>query len=135
MQSGLTEVKWGGIYLYEPPKDDTSEQGALLNQSGSEQAGKRPYIVVSRDWVHKSLPTCVGVPLSTKTHKANSYRIMLPAGELIADIGCEAFRDSVALCDHVRVLSKDQIKKKIGRLSDSAVLAVGNGLAFVFDLR
>lgn len=129
------DVKWGGVYLYEPPKTDRSEQGALLNQSGAEQEGLRPYIVVSRDLVHKNLPTCVGVSLTTKTHKANSYRIMLPAGELIADVGCEPFRDSVALCDHIRVLAKDQIKKKIGRLSDNAIIAVGNGLAYVFDIR
>jgi mRNA-degrading endonuclease toxin of MazEF toxin-antitoxin module len=58
---------------------------------------------------------------------------MLPSAELIADLGCTAFEDSVALCDHVRVLNRDQVKKRIGKLSQNAMIAVG--LAFVFDIR
>jgi mRNA interferase MazF len=129
------DVKWGSIYLYEPPQADSSQQGALLNQSGSEQSGLRPWVIVSRDAVNKNKPTVVGIPLTTRTHKANSYRILLPAGELIADPGCVQFQNSVALCDHVRVLNVDQFRRKIGRLSDKAAVAVGNGLLFIFDLR
>ena len=129
------EVKFGGIYLYEPPKQFTTDQSAFLVQSGSEQSGLRPYIVVSRDVVNKGKPTCVGVSLTTRTQKANSYRIFLPAAELLHDPGCMPFQDSVALCDHIRVLDVNQIKRKIGRLSDTAMPAVGLGIAFVFDLR
>jgi mRNA-degrading endonuclease toxin of MazEF toxin-antitoxin module len=113
----------------------TSEQAALLTQSGAEQEGLRPYIVISRDAVNRNKPTCVGISLTTRTHKANSYRIFLPAGELIPDLGCAPFQDSVALCDHIRVLDISLIKKKIGRLSDKAAVAVGAGLLFIFDLR
>ena len=129
------ELKQGDIVLYEPPTVSQSEQGALLTQSGHEQAGLRPYIVVSRDLVNKNKPTVVGVPLSTKTDKANSYRIQLPNEELIADVGCTPFKDSVALCDHVRVLDTSRLKKKIGKLSANAIAAVGLGLANVFDIR
>ncbi len=129
------DIKQGEIYLYEPPVVSSSEQAALLTTSGSEQAGLRPYIIVSRDIVHRNKPTVVGVPLTTKVNKANSYRIMLPAGELIADLGCSPFQNSVALCDHVRVLDINRFRKKIGRLSENAVLSVGLGLANVFDLR
>ncbi len=129
------EVKYGGIYLYEPPKSDDSEQGALFVQSGSEQAGLRPYIVVSRDAVNKNKPTCVGVAMSTRTKKANSYRILLPGAELIHDPGCYPFQDSVALCDHIRVLDILRIRQRIGRLSDKAAVAVGIGLLYIFDLR
>ena len=118
------EVKHGGIYLYEPP-----------TVSGSEQAGLRPLIIVSRDIVNANKPTAVGVPLTTRMHKANSYRIALPVAELIPDIGCTPFQNSVALCDHVRVLDTGLIKKRIGRASENALLSVGIGLAFVFDLR
>lgn len=74
-------------------------------------------------------------PLSTRVRKANSYRIFLPVAELIHDIGCSEFRDSVALCDHIRVLDTGQIIRRIGRLSDNATVAVGLGIAFVLDLR
>ncbi len=55
------DVVFGGIYLYNPPKSSDSDQGALLIQSGSEQEGLRPYVVVSRDAVNRGKPTCVGV--------------------------------------------------------------------------
>jgi mRNA-degrading endonuclease toxin of MazEF toxin-antitoxin module len=96
----------------------------------------RPFIIVSRDLVNRGRPTAVGVPLSTRTHKANSFRIMLPARELIREVTSKyPFQDSVALCDHVRVLDLKQIKHKIGQLSATATAAVGIGLAYVFDLR
>ena len=129
------EVKYGGIYLYEPPKTSDSEQAALLTTSGHEQAGLRPYVIVSRDAVNKNKETAVGVPLSKNMSKANSYRIALPKEELLPDVGCTPFLNSVALCDHVRVLNTNLIRKKIGRLSDNAILSVGLGLANVFDLR
>ena len=129
------EVKWGGIYLYEPPTSSSSEQSASLVVSGSEQSGLRPYIIVSRDGVNKNKPTAVGVPLTTRIDKANSYRIALPAAELLPDLGTLPFKDSVALCDHVRVIDLARIRKKVGQLSDNAVRAVGLGLAYVFDLR
>jgi mRNA-degrading endonuclease toxin of MazEF toxin-antitoxin module len=132
----MFEVQFGGIYLYEPPTISASEQAALLITSGSGQAGHRPYIIVSRDTVNKGKRTAVGVSLSTKTQKANSYRILLPVAEIITEIGTTyQFKDSVALCDHIRVLDLDQIKYKIGRLSDTAVASVGLGLSFIFDLR
>lgn len=129
------EVKYGGIYLYEPPTESESPQAAILTASGSEQQGLRPFIIVSRDMVNANKPTAVGVPLTTRVKKANSYRVMLPAAELIADLGCASFEDSVALCDHVRVLNLNQIKKRIGKLSQNAAISVSLGLAFVFDIR
>ena len=135
----MPEVKQGEIWLYEPPTASEvidSPQSSILVTSGSEQAGLRPYVIVSRDLVHRGKPNAVGVPLSTRVHKANSYRIKLPLEELLADLGCDAFRPSVALCDHVRVLDLERLRKKIGRLSDNALSAViGLGLAFVFDIR
>lgn len=130
------EVVYGGIYLYEPPTSSTSNQSAILVTSGSEQSGLRPFLIVSRDIVNRGKPTAVGVPLSTRTQKANSYRIFVPVGELIRDAGSTfEFKDSVALCDHIRVLDLNQVKWKIGRISDNGIVSVGVGIAFVFDLR
>lgn len=129
------DIKQGDIYLYEPPISSSSEQSAVLVTSGSEQQGLRPFIIVSREVVHKNKPTAVGVPLTTKIEKANSYRIALPAAELIPEVGCMPFRDSVALCDHIRVIDRTRLRRKIGRVSENAVLSIGVGLAFVFDIR
>lgn len=135
------DYKQGDIYFYDPPtktaaeSESDSSQGALFVTSGSEQAGLRPYIIMSREVVHRNKPTVVGVPLTTRINKANSYRIKLPSPELIPVPGREAFMDSVALCDHVRVLDISRFRYKIGRLSDNAILGVGLGLSYVFDLR
>jgi mRNA interferase MazF len=133
----MLTVEYGGIYLYEPPSTSESEQAALLVASGSEQAGLRPYIIVSRDIVNKGKRTAVGVSMSTRIHKANSYRTFLPATEIIREIGCTfEFQDSVVLCDHIRVLDLDRIRYKIGRVSDTAIAGVVLlGLSFVFGIR
>jgi mRNA-degrading endonuclease toxin of MazEF toxin-antitoxin module len=132
----MVEVKQGEIWLYEPPGASTSEQSALLVTSGSEQSGLRPFVIVSRDLVNKGRPTAVGVPLTTKVKKANAFRIQIPQAELLHDVGRDPFLPSVALCDHVRVLDLNQLRTKIGRLSDNALNSVvGLGLAFVFDFR
>jgi mRNA-degrading endonuclease toxin of MazEF toxin-antitoxin module len=74
--------------------------------------------------------------MSTKVNKANAYRNAIPVGELIPEgAPTYQFKDSVALCDHIRVLDLSLVRRKLGRLSDTAIIAVGNGLANVFDLR
>jgi len=131
------EVQHGGLYLYEPPLIPVSEEDRKFAASGHEQQGERPFIIVSRDKVNAGKKTAVGVPFTTKTHKANPYyRIILPVGEFI----CETydkyeFTDSVAICDNVRVLDTDRIRKKIGRLSDNGMFAVQLGLTYVFGIR
>jgi mRNA-degrading endonuclease toxin of MazEF toxin-antitoxin module len=133
MQSPI-EVRYGEIWLYDPPGSAAAENAAAIGSSGSEQSGLRPHIIVSRDIVNKGKPTAVGVPLTTKMEKANSYRVALPAGELIAT-DTYSFQNSVALCDHVRVIDTSRLRKKIGKATGTALLSVGLGLAYVFDIR
>jgi mRNA-degrading endonuclease toxin of MazEF toxin-antitoxin module len=113
----MVEVRQGEIWLYEPPKVTCGPAPSpLIATSGSEQSGMRPWIIVSRDLINKGRSTAIGVPLSTKVEKANSYRIALPPGELIAEVGRDPFKPSVALCDHVRVLDLNLVRKRIGRV-------------------
>lgn len=134
----MPEVKQGEIWLYEPPTitDCTPSTPALMIASGHEQTGLRPYIIVSRDLLNKGRNTAVAVPLSKNIKKANAYRIALPVSELIPDVGKDPFLPSVALCDHVRVIDLNQVRKRLGKLSDNALTNVlGIGLAYVFDIR
>ncbi len=129
------EVDCGGIYLYEPPTYSSTGNLPVFVASGHEQLGLRPYIIVSQDAIHRNRTTAVAVPLTTKLRKASAFRILLPASELINDPKCDPFVDSVALCDHVRVIDLNRIRKRLGKLSDNARLSVGLGLAFVFDFQ
>jgi mRNA-degrading endonuclease toxin of MazEF toxin-antitoxin module len=108
-----------------------------LTGEGSVQRGRRPCVVMSRLSVNNAGKTIVIVPLTTETRTANLYyRIFIPAAEMIKDPGCaSALLDSVAKCDHVRVLDKTQLESKIGKLTYTAVIAVELGLSFVFDIR
>jgi mRNA interferase MazF len=117
------------------------EQGDIfwvtLTGAGSVQTGRRPCIIMSRLAVNNAGKTIVVVPLTSETRTANPYyRILIPVGEMIKDAGCvSTLLDSVAKCDHVRVLDKTQLESKIGKLTHTAVIAVELGLAFVFDIR
>jgi mRNA-degrading endonuclease toxin of MazEF toxin-antitoxin module len=103
---------------------------------GSEQYGRRPFIVVSRLAVNRTIKTVVVVPLTRTTDNEPPYRIVIPVSEITKDISCKSQLElSVAKTDQVRVIDKSRLEEKIGRLSQTATLSVTLGLAYVFDLR
>lgn len=108
-----------------------------LDIKGSEQRKNRPYVIVSRDAINQLGQNVVGVPLSTKLHKANSHRIQIPVSHIVKDVGCvRDMSDSVALTDHIRVLDPRRFEQpKMGRISDTAMGGIELGLAFLFDIR
>ena len=107
----------------------------LPHQGGSEQAGRRPCIVMSRRSLNTG-NTVVVVPLTTNLKKAAAWRVVLPVNEIIKEIGCTSeIKPSVALCHQVRVVDKKQFDTKIGKLSQLAVTAVQLGLTYLFEIR
>src|SRR5579859_5868325 len=104
---------------------------------GSEQADRRPYVVVSRNLVNSQGRIVVGVPLSSKTEKACAHRILIPVTEISRDPGrTDHITDSVALTDQVRVLAVERLEiPRLGRLSQTAAGAVELGLAYLFDIK
>jgi mRNA-degrading endonuclease toxin of MazEF toxin-antitoxin module len=98
----------------------------------------RPKVIVPRDYVNnQGDKNVVGVPFSTRLHKANSHRILIPAIHMIRDAACtRQLTDSVALTDHIRVLDPNRFDlPKPARLSDTAMGASELGLDFLFDIR
>jgi mRNA-degrading endonuclease toxin of MazEF toxin-antitoxin module len=109
-----------------------------LDIQGHEQEKSRPYVIVSRDHINNQGDrNVVGVPLSTKVHKANSHRILIPAAHMIRDVACtRPLADSVAPTDHIRVLDRTRFElPKMGRLSDTALGGLELSLVFLFDIR
>lgn len=103
---------------------------------GSEQYGCRPFIIVSRLAINRAGKTVVAVPMSTAIQGQPAYRIALPVAEISKDLSCtDTLSLSVAKTDQVRVIDKSRLGQKIGRLSQTATIAVIHGLAFVFDIR
>ena len=121
------EISQGDIYWVTIRREETK---------GSEQFGRRPFIVVSRLGVNRTIKTVVVVPLTTTTDNEPPYRIVIPVSEIIKEISCKSQLElSVAKTDQIRVIDKSRLEEKIGRLSQTATLSVTLGLAYVFDLR
>lgn len=108
-----------------------------LDIQGSEQKKSRPYVIVSRDAINKLGFNVVGVPLTTKVHKASAYRILIPMTHMIKDVSCSRpMSNSVALTDHIRVLDPSRLEQpKMGKMTDTAMGGIELGLAFLFDIR
>lgn len=91
-----------------------------LDIEGSEQQKNRPYVIVSRSRINQSGRNVVGVPLSTKIHKASAYRILIPIDHMISEPGAAyTLETSVALTDHIRVLDGNRL---VQRASGSSLI-------------
>jgi mRNA interferase MazF len=130
------DVQQGDLYWIDIPSHQTE---------GSEQFGNRPFVVISRTVLNRRLKTVVVVPLTTFNSQINDpvkladqppFRIVVPLTEITKDPSCNAQLSlCVAKTDQVRVVDKSRLQQKIGCLSQTAVIAVSGGLAFVFDIR
>ncbi|MGD0618513.1 MAG: type II toxin-antitoxin system PemK/MazF family toxin [Bryobacteraceae bacterium] len=115
-----------------------------LDIEGSEQKNNRPYVIVSRLRINRLGKNVVGVPLSTKLHKACGHRVMIPLQMMVKDLSWPLewapgqprtqLETSVALTDHVRVLDKDRLTQpRMGYLSSTAIVGLELALHYVFE--
>jgi mRNA interferase MazF len=112
-------VNRGDVYL---TRFDPSE--------GSEQAGIRPAVIVSRDPMNAGLSTVVVVPFTSYRPGRRLYpsRTILPAGEGGLP------QDSVAIGEQVRVVAKHRLLRLLGTLSPNAVAAIDEALRAALNL-
>ena len=94
---------------------------ALLDPTrGSEQAGRRPVLVVSREEINQLL--CV-VNVISLTSRKSEARVFYP-NEVLLPAGTAGLRvDSIALCYQIRTLDKSRLERDLGELSDPALQA------------
>jgi mRNA interferase MazF len=97
---------------------------------GSEQGGIRPAIIVSNDLINGSSKVVIVVPCTTYRNGRRLYRsqvlIMAPDG------GFD--RDSVALGEQIRAISKSRISDRRGILSESALTQLDAALSIALNL-
>ena len=83
---------------------------------GTEQAGVRPALVVQIDRANTVSPHTIMVPFTTRIRRA-----VLPSHVLIpAGIG-GLTRDSVVLCEQIRVIDKRRIIRVLGHVDDAYI--------------
>ncbi|MBW4699668.1 MAG: type II toxin-antitoxin system PemK/MazF family toxin [Aphanocapsa lilacina HA4352-LM1] len=97
---------------------------------GSEQAGTRPVIVVSRNAINTSSPVILAVPCTTYRAGQRVYpsQVLLraPAGGLEID--------SLALGEQVRVLAKSRLLRLCGELPIEVMQSLERALMIALDL-
>ena len=97
---------------------------------GSEQGGTRPVIIVSREAINASSPLVMAVPCTTYRVGRRLYpsqiRIKAPNG------GLE--RDTIALGEQLRTLSKTRLIRLRGILSNQTMLQLNQALLIALDL-
>jgi|SRR5579863_2506812 len=104
---------------------------ALLDPSrGSEQAGTRPVVIVSRDAINQFSPVVVVVPV---TGRENKRRIYPSQAELKAGEGGLA-KDSVALCEQIRAIAVERLTARLGHLPNSRIESINTALKIALDL-
>jgi len=97
---------------------------------GSEQAGTRPIIIVSRDAINASSSVILAVPCTTYRSGQSIY----PSQVLIQAPDGGLTTDSVALGDQVRALAKTRLGSLRGVLSTSSLEQLNQALLIALDL-
>ena len=97
---------------------------------GSEQAGSRPVVIVSRDAINAASPVVIAVPCTTYRSGRRLYpsQVLLHAPEGGLDV------DSIVLGEQVRALAKSRLGRPRGMLSPQALSQLDGTLLIALDL-
>ena len=97
---------------------------------GSEQAGIRPVVIVSRDAINAASPVILVVPCTTHRAGRRLYPSQVPLHA--PDGGLDV--DSVALGEQVRALATSRLGRRRGQLSAQALTQLDRALLIALDL-
>ncbi len=104
---------------------------ARLNPTeGSEQAGIRPIVIVSRDAINRNSSVIVIVPFT----KASNIKRAYPNNVLIAKGEGGLTVESILLGGQVRPISKSRLLRHRGTLSTETMARVDRALRITLDL-
>ena len=107
-------------------------QANLDPTQDSEQAGKRPVLIVSRDGINRSSPVVVIVPITKFTPNKRIY----PSQCLVkADSKNGLTQDSIVKCEQIRAISKSRLSRKRGSLKRESMNEVEKALKIVLSLK
>ncbi len=86
---------------------------------GSEQAGRRPVLIVSRETANAVLPVVTAIPLTTRKDGRRIY----PNEALLPREKTGLPHDSIAMAHQLRTLSKKRLERHIGRIDEPVIRA------------
>jgi len=97
---------------------------------GSEQAGTRPAVIVSRDAINRNSPVVVVCPLTRASHVSRLY----PSDVLVRAPEAALPEDSVVLTLQVRAIAKTRLLERLGALAPSSLAQIDQALKVTLEL-
>ncbi|MBM4467513.1 MAG: type II toxin-antitoxin system PemK/MazF family toxin [Chloroflexi bacterium] len=97
---------------------------------GSEQAGTRPGVIVSRNAINQYSPVVVICPLTSARHLTRLY----PSDVLVKAPEGGLQVDSVVLTLQVRAVAKSRLQQRLGQLEPDTMTQVDRALKITLDL-
>lgn len=113
-----------------PPRRGKIYLARLDPTEGSEQAGTRPVVVVSRDAINRYSPVIVVCPLTDAARVPKLY----PSDVLVKAPGGGLAKDSVILTAQVRAISRSRLVKRLGELKSGTMAQVESALKITLNL-
>jgi len=97
---------------------------------GSEQSGLRPVVIVSRDAINRSSPVVIAVPVTSWTDDRRIY----PSQVLVTAPEGGLRRDSIALGEQLRAITRDRLVDHWGTLGVGTMNRLDRALLIALDL-
>ncbi len=97
---------------------------------GSEQAGTRPAVIVSRDSINRHSPVVIICPLTSADRVTRLY----PSDVLVRTPEGGLSTDSVVLTLQVRAVTKTRLTQQLGALEPDTLAQVAQALKITLDL-
>ena len=97
---------------------------------GSEQAGRRPAVVISRDVINRVSPVVIVVPLTTYRRQS-----LYPSDVVVTAPDGGLKQDSVAMALHVRAVDRTRLVAPIGHVTPDVLAKLEEALLQVLDIR
>lgn len=96
---------------------------------GSEQAGRRPVVVIQNDIGNEFAPTVIIAPLTTK-----NFTKKYPTNVPLPGFASGLKEDSTVLLSQIRTVDKKRLEKKIGHLSPLRLAEVDQAIKISLGL-
>ncbi len=105
------------------------QKADLSPTQGSEQSGFRPVVILENEAIINVSRTVITIPLTTNQRRASlPTAVFIPQGEGGLD------RDSVALCEQIRVLDKSRLRDRLGTLSPYYLAEIERTLLYTLGI-
>lgn len=89
---------------------------------GSATGKTRPAVVVQNDLANRSSPTVTIIPISSRVARVYPFQVRIPEGE------GGLSRESKALCEQIRTVSRERLRERLGELPQERLREIREAL-------